>query len=824
VISVRRIALSFWFLALSALVAHAQSVRWAPGDSGDPSEVQLVYENCSPEGDPQLPTIEGTTFVFTGTRSETSIINFNTSQSVILTYRVRSRRGGPVQIPAFAVETDKGRMQVAPYRGGTPAPSLESAATATLSSSSQGTVWAGEVFPLTYSLSVARRNFAQVASNIDWTAAPLVAEDWSKPEPIETTIGGEARIDFIYKARAYAKAPGKLTLEAARQLVNLQTGSVGFGLFQQPRLEQIVVTSNRPEFTVRPLPAGAPASFNGAVGQFALESKVVPSTAAVGEPITWTLSLNGTGNWPDISGLPSREVSKDFQVVQPQPKRTPAEGKLFDATLAEDVVLVPTRPGSYTLGPVTYSYFDPKTSRYVTLTTEKVSITVTAPQTPQFNITTPGATEGSVANGPSGKKEETPAVAPTPPGPPSAIPRDPLPGSEIAATPLSARALTWALLAPFGLLLVFWGALAFRRARATDPQLSRRAARARLSAILGRLPSADPETRVRLLHEWRRDAAELWEVEHAAPPPSAWADSAWAELCAELDQALYRPGAELSREWFTRAQAALVRKPVPSFSFWQLFHPRNLAPFFVIAVACITVVSARGDARSDYRKGDFAAAEKAWRDAVRQHPTDWIARHNLALALAQQDHWDEAAAHAAAAFVQHPDNPSVRWHLAPTFEKAAYTPTALAAFTPPTPISQLAQLVSPAQWQRLLVAASVLLAGALGLWLARAYGWSSRLVHPLAIVAVVFAFVLAASGLTALHAFGAAADARSVVAWRAGLLRSIPTVADTTQKTTALPAGSVALVDQTFLDWVHLRFENDQTGWARKEDIVPLWQ
>ena len=61
--------------------------------------------------------------------------------------------------------------------------------------------------------------------------------------------------------------------------------------------------------------------------------------AAVGEPVTWTLELTGTGNWPDLGGLPARTVSQDFQVVQPKAKRVNAEGKLFDATLTEDVVL-----------------------------------------------------------------------------------------------------------------------------------------------------------------------------------------------------------------------------------------------------------------------------------------------------------------------------------------------------------------------------------------------------------------------------------------------------------------------------------------------------
>ena len=43
-------------------------------------------------------------------------------------------------------------------------------------------------------------------------------------------------------------------------------------------------------------------------------------------------------------------------------------------------------------------------------------------------------------------------------------------------------------------------------------------------------------------------------------------------------------------------------------------------------------------------------------------------------------------------------------------------------------------------------------------------------------------------------------------------------------KTSTLAAGSIALADKEFLGWRRLNFENGQTGWVRKDDIVPLWK
>ena len=52
-----------------------------------------------------------------------------------------------------------------------------------------------------------------------------------------------------------------------------------FRAFQQ-RVEELSVSTKRSELTVRPLPEPSVPGFAGAVGQFQLVSKVVPSTAA----------------------------------------------------------------------------------------------------------------------------------------------------------------------------------------------------------------------------------------------------------------------------------------------------------------------------------------------------------------------------------------------------------------------------------------------------------------------------------------------------------------------------------------------------------------
>ncbi len=140
----------------------------------------------------------------------------------------------------------------------------------------------------------------------------------------------------------------------------------------------------------------------------------------------------------------------------------------------------------------------------------------------------------------------------------------------------------------------------------------------------------------------------LWQISHAAPPPAALPDADWSRLWTESDRSLYCAEPGLPSDWGVRAEAALEAKRVPGFALVTLLQRRNLLPFFVFVVAALLAPSLRAeDAAVAYRRGDFATAEKLWRAAVTKDPADPIARHNLSLALAQQDHWETSTRYPA---------------------------------------------------------------------------------------------------------------------------------------------------------------------------------
>jgi tetratricopeptide (TPR) repeat protein len=825
--------------------------------------------------------VNGVSLELAGQSQSTEIVNFNVTRRVLLTYVARPTQRGTLDIPPFDIPTDKGNVRV-PAASFTVGDATLGNSGATLDSVIQARinppaepVWAGEVFPLTYTLSIVRRFSAQLASNVEWSSAPLSVEDWSKPEMGELNSGGEVRNVATYRTRALARTPGPLALSPAQQLVNVQTGTSAFGLFSRPTMEQFAITTPAAGLTVKALPSPAPADFTGAVGEFTLTSKIVPTTAAPGEPITWTLELAGTGNWPDLGGLPARDASRDFRVVQPQAKRTTMEGTLFEATLTEDVVLIPTQPGTYRLGPVRWSYFDPKAGEYRTLTTETVTVTI-APASA-------AVAAGSGAAGSSAR--ETPVVAGATGGPrpgtaplPRGLPRDPIAGEAAAPRPLSWLTVGGLAAASLLLPLAGWVALAWGRARSTDPRKARRLARAELVATLRALAAKPaPDEQRRLLTAWREHAARALGLGRSVPsagdlarqanaasanPKAGEAEAeAWRSLWTDTDRTLFGPeNPPLPNDWITRAQNAAAGVPRARFQLRSLFRRRNLLPWVALLALSTSITTLAPDLRAasdasgvgavgaagakraagvagatgaagtasaanaaaQYRAGQFTSAEQAWRARIAAEPTDWVARHNLALALGQQDRWSEALGHATAAFVQNPSDPSVRWHLALCSERAGVTPAGVSGLVDGSLFAQAAVQLSPAEWQRVGIMGAWTIAFALGLFLLHGYR-NVRWLRPTAAALSALGLVAAAAGVTGALRYADLGSAEAAITWRPTTLRSVPTEAATSQKATPLAAGSVARVTKPFLGWRRLEFTNGQTGWVQASDLIPLW-
>jgi tetratricopeptide (TPR) repeat protein len=843
----------------AALAAPAQSVRWDPPGGtlgvGQTSQISLVFEGCSPSGAVQLPEVRDLSFGRPSQSSQTSMINFSITTRTILSYPVLPVRRGSVVIPEFEVATDKGRLRVpaATFSVGDATVgrsnlSIESIAGSALLTD-RPEVWAGEVFSLRYRLLIVRRFNPTGVGDLEWEAPTgLIAEPWPRPENITATIDNEPRVGLAYQTRAYARNPGPIALPGARQLVNLETGTQPLGLFTRPQVEQFLITSSAPLLTVKPLPRPAPAQFAGAVGDFTLEANLVPTAATVGEPITWTLKLSGTGNWPDGLSLPPREVATDFRVIRPQTQRSTREGTLFDGELVEDIVLIPTQPGNYDFAPVTFVYFDPRAGTYRTLRTQPVSLRV---QPSAISAPAPGGAAGPGGTDPGAMLAADfgpDTFRPPAPPPPGMIPLDPLVGTGLALLPHAPRSASWLAL-PLLPVTLFWLALAVRRAFALDPARNQRDARRALPAAVARVQAAgaDRARRDRALLAWQQVARRAWGLPEAAPLANDITAAAkrlagdpaareWSRLWGEAEAHLYARDATLPADWPERAAAAVQTVPAPRRPWREVWRPRHLWPLALVALGAglatapdslaaptaSAVADAAPDALAAYQSGRYSVAATNWRRQLAEAPADWRTRHNLGLALAQQNRWDEAAAHWTAAFLQRPQDPAVRWHFELGLSRAPYTVPALRDLAAGRGFARVARWASPAQWQRLLVGAAFTLGAAIALAVWQRH-YPRRFAAGAAWALLAVSILAGSAATAALHRYGLLARPEAALVWQDTTLRSVPTEAGE-QETTPLGAGTLVLIDHEFLGWRRLAFPNGQTGWVRREVLVPFYR
>lgn len=657
-------------------------------------------------------------------------------------------------------------------------------------------LWAGEVFELTLAWTVDWNTFGNLEGELEWASEPLAAEPWGAPALRAPPAPGASRAVIEFKTRAMALAPGLTPLQPARQVMRLQTGVVDMEEYQRAITETRTIESAPGLFRIRPLPA-APQGFMGAVGQFTVESAIEAEEVRVGESLIWRVTLSGSGNWPAISGLPARQVSRDFQVIGEPEQIEGADSSLFERTLSEVVTLVPQRAGRYVLGAVEVIAFDPQSGSYVRHLAAPITLDVLPG--PQGDLLPPDLPAGAIPD------EEAP-LPPMLKGQGSAIapPADILFGITLLTAPLG--------------LVGLWMGLALWRAHQGDPFRLARGAHRRLAKTLARLADhPEPATTRALVRDWQRDAALRLRLGLAAPAPHAFGDPRWGELSAEADRFLYGREGRLPEDWTRRARRLFEDLgPPPSFKPAAALSRRNLLPA-AAGLASLALILMTGQADAQEMTAKALAAE------VAEAPLDWRARHNLAVALAAQDRWEEAAGHAAVAWVQNPSQPQLRQLWLTTGAKAGYSLEPGASVPRPRDWrGRVIALASPATWRWLSLAFGALGTAGLGAALYARYRPRRHLARAglsLAALALVCGMVSAAT----LASYGPLSSSQAVLIWGAGPLRALPVDTPAEAAEIQLAGGGVGRVDQAYLGWRRVRLGDGRTGWTRQENLLWVW-
>ncbi|MCC8171385.1 MAG: BatD family protein [Parabacteroides sp.] len=205
----------------------------------------------------------------------------------------------------------------------------------------------------------------------------FLAQDIEIPQPqwtLENINGRNYRTVVFKQVILYPQRSGKLTISGGRFLATIQMPTPHrvrsffddfYDAIQEVNKELVPAPVT---IQVKPLPSGKSASFSGAVGQFDMSASISADRVKANESVTVKVKIAGNGNIKLVKN-PEVKFPNDFYIFDPKVEtdiKTTAAGTHGTKTI--EYLAIPRFAGDFTIPVIEFSYFDPKTEKYTTLT------------------------------------------------------------------------------------------------------------------------------------------------------------------------------------------------------------------------------------------------------------------------------------------------------------------------------------------------------------------------------------------------------------------------------------------------------------------------
>ena len=194
-----------------------------------------------------------------------------------------------------------------------------------------------------------------------------------------TYQGKPYRYVILRSTVLYPQKTGELEIEPLSLDISIDVRTNRRDMFGRTLTRRInrTVSADVQTIDVKPLPQeGKPADFTGAVGSFSLDVKSNKTELDATESLDVTVKVSGSGNLKLFS-LPSLVVPNTFEIYEPEFNesiRTNQSG--MRGSISNSYAVVPQNKGSYTIRPLTFSYFDLETESYKTLSSAEIPVEV----------------------------------------------------------------------------------------------------------------------------------------------------------------------------------------------------------------------------------------------------------------------------------------------------------------------------------------------------------------------------------------------------------------------------------------------------------------
>lgn len=213
----------------------------------------------------------------------------------------------------------------------------------------------------------------------------------------------------IYNAaliRKYMLIPqqsGNIAIEPAEMVCQLRVRTAGGGrsifddFFDTYQTIRKRLYSDKVTIHVKDLPAGAPASFGGGVGDFKISASLSKNDIKSNEAASLIVTVSGRGNISMIEA-PTVKFPGDFEIYDIKSSESiSADGT--SGTKTFEYPFIPRSHGDFTIEPVTYSYYDIGKGRYVTVSTDAINLTIAKGEdVADGGLVTPGINRQGVKN------------------------------------------------------------------------------------------------------------------------------------------------------------------------------------------------------------------------------------------------------------------------------------------------------------------------------------------------------------------------------------------------------------------------------------------
>ena len=572
------VKLSFWIRCLGVgllivLRVAAASVT-ASFDRGIVESGETVRFNVTLEGEqptevpklPSLPLVQAIQYL--GPRQMTQIINGVSSFQVVFQFQLQTRGQGELTMPSLAVTTRGGAFQTPSVSCRVTPKEAKGERVSLKLVTPRDECYVGETLP--YDLQL----YSSV--NLNQIAPPKMSFDGFvtgqevPPSNTQTIRDGQAYIVLSYRQTATPTKEGLLSLGPATQeyVLEVNRGRRPRSLIDDffgggAELEKGIAEAPARQIRVKPLPVeGRPAGFSGAIGRFSVRTSVSRTNVAAGEAITVKWSVYGRGSFNSVQS-PQLSLSDGLKTYPGTNGFTSEDALGLAGTKTFESMVILESPSIKALTFEPYSFFDPDTGRYSTVTPRPIAVSVR----PESGTSAPTPTPPAVSVAPTSRfpdrREELMSLS--------------LRGGRRVPAELPwARQPLWLILAVLPLLGLGslegwrrWREIQRRRLQPTQASRMREAVRSQQAAMRaaaqgGRseefFAALDALLRVRcalILGLPSGDAITAQVIDEALVPKGLKAESAETlrGLFAAVDAAKFSPAAESAELTQLRAQA-----------------------------------------------------------------------------------------------------------------------------------------------------------------------------------------------------------------------------------------------------------------------------